>query len=288
MVVRMHIRRILVFIVVFLGALSTAHAAIVYQNFETDNGTPAAYGAAKSAQAEYGWGFNGTAVGLNDGEDPVHGGAKSWKMTIPAGEHVHAGSAVAAQVQTYMVDFVPECHDRLTFWIWAEPSSAGDHTAMVKFFDQGKYKQEGIGVWTQETARHHQWTKLTILFSQLPADFNLRRVDKIEFFNYWDGTYYFDDIEIRSSNSVEADQACLKKENYLSCLDVQKEGIITGETPPAAPLAQWRALNPVLAASLEKTAFCFSVFSDGADAILGRSRIFARRRLEGLELLEKL
>lgn len=261
----------------FFGGLSNVHGAIIYQDFEKDNGTPPSHNAlAGSTAAEYGWGFNGAVVELNDDKERVHTGSYSWKITIPDGEHVHAGGAVPSQVQTYQVNFVPECHDRLTFWIWADPSAVGDNTAMVKFFDQGSYKQEGVGVWTKETARYRQWTQLTILFSQLPADFRLNRVDKIEFFNYWDGTYYYDDIEIHSAATAETDAGCLKKENYLSCLDP------FSNTAPG----QMQTVNPVLGLSAEETVGCRSVFTDQADGALDHLSARNQRRLESLALME--
>jgi hypothetical protein len=277
-------------VVIFLFSwLPTVHSAVVYQDFERDNGTPSAAGASAGADGEYGWGFNGVAVELNDEKDYVHSKKRSWKITIPAGEPVHAGSAVPAQVQTYQVNFIPECHDRLTFWIWAEPSNVGDHTTMIKFFDQGAYKQQGVGIWTTEPAKNHQWTQLTVLFSQLPADFNLHRVDKIEFFNYWDGTYYFDDIEIHSPNPDEADVECLKKEQYLSCLDLKSE---EGSTPVSGDEISSlqdgaRTLNPILGATSQEASLCHSVFSTQADFVLDASQIRAQRRAEGLALMEQ-
>lgn len=277
-----------VWVVLFLFVwLPTLQGAIVYQDFEPDNGTPAPYGSAKDAGAEYGWGFNGAAVGLNDEKDPVHAGLKSWKMNIPAGEHVHAGSAVPAQIQTYMVDFVPECHDRLTFWIWADPSMAGDHTAMVKFFDQGKYKQDGIGIWTLDTARYQQWTKLSILFSQLPADFNFHRVDKIEFFNFWDGTYYYDDIEVHSSAPAGSDVECLKKEQYLSCLEPLGAQGFSGNAFARTVKDGSHPSVRILGHPPQEEALCQSVFSLQSDHVLDSALIRAQNRAEGLALMEQ-
>ena len=159
----------------------------------------------------------------------------------------------------------------------------------IKFFDQGAYKQQGIGIWTTETAKYHQWTQLTVLFSQLPADFNLRRVDKIEFSNYWDGTYYYDDIEIHSSNSAQADVECLKKEQYLSCLDPKstEEPTPVSEGESSVPVGDGaRSLNPILGITPQEALLCHSVFSSQADFVLDASQIRAQRRAEGLALME--
>ena len=197
--------------------INSSEAALKYQDFEANNGTPAKPADPHSASPEYGWGFNGAVVRLSQTGEPVHDGTNSWQVTIPSGPHVVAGSGIPSQSQTYDMNFVPECHDRLTFWIWSNPSMVGDHTVMVKFFDQGKYKIDGIGVWTTDKAMYRGWTPLNILFNQLPKDFDFKHVDKIEFFNYWDGTYYYDDISVGSSFSPEQDIECLKKELVLVC-----------------------------------------------------------------------
>lgn len=200
---------------------SSGEAAFTYQDFEPGNGTPVAVNAPSSASAEYGWGFNGAVVEHNSDPAGVHAGGASWKVTIPAGEPVQAGSAVPSQSQTYQVNLVPECHDRLSFWVWSDPSQLGDHTVMVKFFDHGAYKHRGIGVWTAGKARYRQWSEMTVLFSQLPSDFNLRRLDKIEFFHYWDGTYYYDDILVRSEHDKDSDNACLNRLGFRVCADAK-------------------------------------------------------------------
>lgn len=248
---------LLIFVFLFIPS---AHSSIIYQDFEKNNGTPSSYSAPAGSPAEYGWGFNGAVVEINNNKDGVHAGEQSLRIITPAGKHVHAGGAVPAQTQTFHVNFVPECHDRLTFWTWTDPSNVGDHTVMVKFFDQGVYKEDGIGVWTTEKARYREWTQLTIPFSQLPQDFNLHRVDKIEFFNYWDGTYYFDDIEIRSAHSSETDMECLRREQYLSCLE-----------------------DP--AAGTDVSSMCRSVFSPESGSLLTHMQARLQMRMQGLELM---
>lgn len=197
-------------------ALWTApsEAAIVYQDFEVDNGTPVKTGI---NQPEYGWAFGGAFGRLTKEGEPVHSGRRAWAYTLPVEEPLQGGTGIPSQTQTYHINFVPECHDRLTFWIWSDPSRTGPHTVMVKFFDQGIYKRDGIGIWTEDRAADRQWSQLKIPFQRLPADFDLERVDKIEFYNYWDGTYYYDDIEIASSFSAERDRECLRREYVMAC-----------------------------------------------------------------------
>lgn len=206
--------------VLSLFLTSPAWGSLRYQDFEPANGTQSAYGSPQGSPPEYGWGFNGAVVSLSDSGDPVHSGSCSWKVTIPAGKPVNAGSGIASQTQAYQINFVPQCHDRLSFWVWSDPAQVGDHTVMIKFFDQGLYKHQGFGVWTDGQARYREWTHLQILFSRLPADFNLSLVDKIEFFHYWDGTYFYDDIDVASALSPDKDRLCLKEHFIPDCSEI--------------------------------------------------------------------
>jgi len=261
-------KRIILGILFFLTAFSTVEGAIVYQNFEADNGTPAAYGGQSGIAPEYGWAFNGAFAGLSDAPGRVRSGRYSWSMTIPTGEHVRAGSGIPAQVQTFNVNFIPECHDRLNFWVWSDPSQPGDHTVMIKFFDQGVYYTDGIGICTKAKARYREWSQLTILFSELPEDFDWHQVNKIELFDYWDGTYYYDDFEVVSAEAPLKDLECLKKQKIVSCVGEGKSN--------AASLA------PVLVPSEASTGLCSSTLTGDQDAILGFWQIRAERRITAL------
>ncbi|MGE0268446.1 MAG: hypothetical protein AB7S78_08340 [Candidatus Omnitrophota bacterium] len=211
--------------VLFLfSSVSFSSARIVYQDFEPGNGTPPKYYSLNKDQPEYGWAFGGAVVQLSGTHDPVHGGQHSWALTIPAGKPLTLGTGVAAQSNTYDVNFAPVCHDRLTFWIWSDPSEQGDHTVMVKFFDRRHYNVKGFEIWTIVPASFQQWSELDIMFDQLPKDFDLQHVDKIEFFNYWDGTYYYDDITVRSSFSSEQDMLCMEKAQMVACNQADRQG----------------------------------------------------------------
>lgn len=188
----------------FFGRIVFANS--VYQDFEPDNGTPAKASSRPGDPPEYGWVFTGAFARVSKTAEPVHSGVHSWQVTIPTGEHVIAGSGISAQQHAFNRNFWPECYDRLSFWIWSDPSVVGDHTVMIKFFDHGKYHSDGIGIWTTGKAAYKQWSQLDILYSQLPADFDLAHVDKIEFFHYWAGTYYLDDFELRSAGSGHSEK----------------------------------------------------------------------------------
>ncbi len=188
-------------------------AGMMYQNFEDNNGTPHK-NHSESLPVEYGWGFNGAVVQRSSSETSVHEGSYAWVVNIPQGPKVHAGTAVISQHQSYDLNFVQSCYDRLSFWIWSDPSQSGDHTVMVKFFDQGLYKEKGVGVWTKENqrAKYRDWTRLEIYFRDLPSDFDFKHVEKIEFFNYWDGTYIYDDIQLTSALSPQEEAECLAEQ----------------------------------------------------------------------------
>ncbi len=195
---------------------SHALASMMYQDFEPANGTPPQT-SSDTDIPEYGWAFGEASAALTQEGHPVHSGQYSWRVAIPDAEALQSGTGVASMTQTYNVNFIPACFDRLTFWIWSEPMHPGAHTVMVKFFDHGLYHEQGIGIWTLDKALPGEWTQLMILFSQLPKDFDLSRVDKIEFFNYWNGIYYYDDIQVASPDGEEQDTACLEAEGYVAC-----------------------------------------------------------------------
>lgn len=194
----------------WLAVPAAAHAAVVYQNFEPGNGSD-----------QYGWDLNNADTGFSVGAavgfvksgfpltqcgpepltaEPVHAGSRSWKISSPFN---WGGTGVQSQTQRWDINLQPEQHDRLTFWVYALPQRAcfvygwsgpTDNNVEVRFFDRGAYQASGYEVWTTQTAHYAQWTKLAVLFSQLPPDFDLHHVDKIEFVNYNPGDYYLDDI----------------------------------------------------------------------------------------------
>ena len=168
--------------ILVLAMCAMVQAGLVYQDFEPSNGS-----------SPYGWGLGDTQAGLTSGNDPVHGGSRAWKITSVS---QWGRSGIPSQVQTWNFNFEPQRHDQLSFWIYALPSIVSDNNVGVKFFDNGIYKTAGFEVWTNRKARCGEWTRLHVLFSQLPPDFNLSSVDKIEIANYLPGTYVIDDIQV--------------------------------------------------------------------------------------------
>lgn len=176
---------------------------LVYQNFENGNGTPPPPGNPNGAP-EYGWPLNGATVSLSTTQ--FHSGRRSWQVvsspTIDFG-----GTGIPAQTQTYNVNFEPQRHDRLTFWVKALANDGLDHDVRVRFFDKKNYRDQGnwydgFEVSTTKKAKYNQWTELSVLFTQLPANFDLAHVDKINFVNEAKGTYYFDDIRIEARDRI--------------------------------------------------------------------------------------
>lgn len=179
------------------GEIQSMFAALnsgrIYQDFEPANGSD-----------QYGWGFNDVIVALSS--EQAHSGSQSWKITAPS---LWGGTGIQSQTQQWHFDAASERHDRFTFWIWADPQNNESNNMAVKFFDHTNYTN-GFEIWTTKNAQIRNWTKLEILLTQLPSDFNLKDIDKIEMVNYWPGTYYIDDIHFttgeRIYQSFEADR----------------------------------------------------------------------------------
>ncbi|HSV43994.1 MAG TPA: hypothetical protein VLJ10_05505, partial [Candidatus Bathyarchaeia archaeon] len=172
---------------------ATSYCGLIFQNFEPDNGTPV-----------YGEG-NGAAVGIATAYEADHySSSQAWKIETA---NYWAGSSVYPQGNLAHLDAQPQRHDRLIFWMRAIPDSGwwiygpkvSHNNVGVTFYDTANY-QNGFEVWTTEKAVYNRWTRLEVLFSQLPADFDLAHLSRIAFKNYWPGKYFVDDIQIVSED----------------------------------------------------------------------------------------
>lgn len=179
----------MLFMGIFFISGTPASAGVIYQNFEPENTLPVSL-----------WTINNSSVGVVDRTEAVHLGRNAVKFT--SSWH-WSGIGFSAQTSTGPIDLKQENNDRLTFWTFAMPhincyvygcEKGTDNNVGVVFYDNGSYSTTGFEVWTTQTAAYQQWTKLHILFSQLPPDFNLRQVTKIEFKEFNPGKYFFDDI----------------------------------------------------------------------------------------------
>ena len=174
-------------LIVPLIVIPSCFGGLLYQDFEEGNGS-----------FQYGWGVNGAMVDFSSGEEPFHSGARSWKISAP---DFWGGTGIASQVESGDMNFQPVRNDRLTFWIYALPDGVSEDNVSVKFFDKEIYSN-GFEVWTSKAARYDEWTKLTVLFSQLPQDFDFNHISKIEFVSYNPGIYYLDDIQVVSEDRI--------------------------------------------------------------------------------------
>jgi aryl-phospho-beta-D-glucosidase BglC (GH1 family) len=156
----------------------------VFQNFEEKNGTI----------GNYCEGINGSSADVS--QELVHQGSRACRQTPNGGNW--GGVRIKPSNALGYVDFDALRNDRMTFWIYPQPS-AGPNNIAVKFFDDRSYAS-GFEVWTTQKAQPQQWTQLSVLFSQLPSNFNLSHVTQIEFVNYHSALYDFDDIEITSND----------------------------------------------------------------------------------------
>ncbi|MGE5309095.1 MAG: glycoside hydrolase family 5 protein [Deltaproteobacteria bacterium] len=95
------------------------------------------------------------------------------------------------------LDLDPVNNDRLTFWVKAFPDNGFDNTIGVQFYDHNIYRSNltRAEVWPRQGSHVGEWTRFEILFKDLPADLNLRDIDRIVIHEYWPGTYYFRDVK---------------------------------------------------------------------------------------------
>lgn len=175
-----------------------------YQNFE--------------GPGEVGWAGDGSTVRLSEQGEPVHSGTHSWRIEASVYWNYNY---VRCQDGSWDVDILREDNDRLVFWIYALPGDGGsntDNTVAVKFYDTGTYNANGFEVWSTFKAHYGQWTKITILFDQLPADLDLHHINKLEFKNYWPGVYYLDDIQ------------AIREDRVYQSFEPSKRGLDPSET----------------------------------------------------------
>lgn len=161
---------------------------LIYQDFE--------------GSGELGWAGDGSTVRRSISGEPVHSGSYSWRIDSTVNWNYNF---IRSKDGSWDVDFIQENNDRLLFWIYSLPTDGGEetnNTVGVKFYDTGIYNENGYETWTKYTANYGQWTKLTVLFSQLPSDFDLSHVNKLEFKNYYPGTYYLDDIQFEKEGDL--------------------------------------------------------------------------------------
>lgn len=201
-----------------------------FQDFEADNGSD-----------QYGWAFNNATVSRSS--EKAHSGQFSWKIVAP---QQWGGTGLQSQAQRWDMDFYPDGFDRLSFWIYALPAQQGDNNVAVKFFDNNIYAANGFEVWTTQTARYNTWTSLKVLFSQLPGDFDLNHVNKIEMVNYQPGVYYVDDIKVTiEDRSYQAFEPGLRSGAPLSEFgwswsSADTVGFSAGEEPLVAGEHSWK------------------------------------------------
>jgi hypothetical protein len=184
---------------------------------------------------EVGWPGTGCTVRLSAPGEPKQSGNHSWRIDC---ENTWNYVYVRHRSESWDVDFIRENNDRLVFWIYAEPNTMTDNTVGVEFYDHDTYSTEGFEAWSTQKAHYGQWTKITILFDQLPTDFDLRHVNKLEFKNYWPGTYYLDDVQvIREDRAYQSFEPSIRS---LSVTDTEEFGWVWGVTSNTCKLSTER------------------------------------------------
>ena len=181
--------------VYFIDDIQVVSSDRVYQAFEPQLRSG-------STVSEYGWKWNDAdSVDFSAPGEPVYEGQHSWKLVTA---DFWGGTGIQSQekkldsgVQTFWhVDLNPAQNDRLTFWVYSQSENGLDNNIGVQFYDHDQHATDETKavVWTQKRAQYGHWTKLTVLFNELPSTLNLEDLNKIQFQVYWPGTYYFDDI----------------------------------------------------------------------------------------------
>jgi len=174
-------KKLVFLLAIYFSLLIPSYSGMIYQNFEKND--------------EAGW----------DGSCHVEKSeeAQSGSYSFQARCNEDWGYFfVRSQNGSWRNNLIQKNNDRLTFWIYALPVVETDNNIAVKIYDQHAYNKEGAEVWTDHKAIYGQWTKLTILFSQFPADLRLDVVDKIEFKTFYPGIYRIDDIQAVRENYV--------------------------------------------------------------------------------------
>lgn len=148
------------------------------------------------------FGINGASAGVS--AEQSHLSQYSCKIIS---NNSFGGAMLPAQTQTYHVNFDATRHDRLTFWILANPSNNSANDVRIRFFDHNLYQDtgnpfDGFEVLSARRVTPGQWTEVTVLFTQLPTDFDFSDVDKINIVHEFPGTYFIDDIHISSADRV--------------------------------------------------------------------------------------
>lgn len=167
------------------------------------------------------WGEATGSVALSD--DPVAEGEQSWKLTATndplddpeEGDILDirfAGTGIRSQQDLWDYHLSPSHldprqHDRLTFWVYQEAQNGMSNNILVKFFNYDN--SAPVELWTEKNAEYGRWTRLSVPLSELPEDYDLDHLNKLEFQIYWPGTYYFDDIRVTALPELTINQALL-------------------------------------------------------------------------------
>lgn len=153
-----------------------------FQDFELGNGTTGAY------FWDVAWETPAFESSI------VHGGRRSVKMTAPSGNPQGGTIAIAAASPVGYFDL----RYAQTFSVWVYDTQ-GNNTVQLRLKDSdgdGGSGEDGYYLWSTMSSVQNQWTKITWNLSQYPNVPNLdkNKIAWVELFEWWDGTYYFDDL----------------------------------------------------------------------------------------------
>ena len=235
----------------YFDDLSVALGDRVYQSFEKESCTQA-------TADECGWAsWNGSVEVVNDS---VAIGEQAWKLSAinnpldaeydPAHPDIYsfqqAGTGIIAQQDTWHYalgpnHLDPQQHDRLTFWVNQQADNGMSNNILMKLFDHGNYNSVPAQFWTDKNGENGQWTKLSLPFSQLPDDFDLNDIDKIELEVFWPGVYYFDDLRAAALPEIKIDPTRFY-DDIIAWAAVQEDARYTLQKSDAGLQGPWTTI----------------------------------------------
>ena len=161
--------------------LPSAQNEVSFQNFELGNGTPGSYC------------YSAWRSSVDTESSIVHGGARSVKMIVPAfdGENIGAVIGINAASSSGYMDFQNAII--LKAWVY---DTQGSNTIELKLKDSNG--TIGPGLWSDMSSTQNQWVQISLDISTY-SGVNKSRIASIEFYEWNQGTYYFDDVSFVQS-----------------------------------------------------------------------------------------
>lgn len=162
------------------GSVQVGVSSNVFQDFEPNNGTSGSY-------------FQDIYQSSPVFETAnVHSGTRSLKITAGTG-----GGTVGISAADNSGYLDISTAKSVSIWVY---DTQGNNTIQLRLRDadgDGGSGGDANFLWSDDSSVQNQWTKITFDLNRYPdvANLDLTRISKLEFYEYNQGTYYFDDLE---------------------------------------------------------------------------------------------